>query len=226
MKVLVTAGSTQVPIDKVRTISNIFKGNTGKSIAEYFYFDQGHEVTLLSSAPPEDYSFERPSPILNDLGIIHFLWKNFSTFEDLHQLMEKEIKNNKFDVIIHSAAIGDYKLNSVLDENFKVINNEAKVSSKHSKLYLELSPTIKLVDQIRNPWGFTGKLVKFKLQVGIPDTELISIAWQSMLDSKADFIVANCLEWAKERAYILALDGTCESVTRANLARALHERLA
>ena len=36
MRVLVTAGSTNVMVDKVRSISNIFKGRTGAEIAKYF----------------------------------------------------------------------------------------------------------------------------------------------------------------------------------------------
>ena len=71
---------------------------------------------------------------------------------------------------------------------------DGKIGSSHDRLILELVPTEKLVDLIRNPWGFTGTLVKFKLQVGLTDDELLAIARKSMADSHADFIVANCLE--------------------------------
>ena len=48
--VLVTAGSTMVPIDKVRAITNIFNGRTGTNIALYFA-QQGWNVTLVTSNP-------------------------------------------------------------------------------------------------------------------------------------------------------------------------------
>jgi len=41
------------------------------------------------------------------------------------------------------------------------------------------------------------------LEVGIEDEELISIAKESRIKSDANIIVANCLEWAKERAYVI-----------------------
>src|SRR5260370_772339 len=47
---LVTAGNTQVPIDKVRYSTNIFSGRTGASIALEAH-RRGHDVTLLTSHP-------------------------------------------------------------------------------------------------------------------------------------------------------------------------------
>ena len=51
MKVLVTAGATMSPIDKVRAITNIFKGRTGTAIAKYFAKSRRHDVTLITSSP-------------------------------------------------------------------------------------------------------------------------------------------------------------------------------
>ena len=50
MNVLVTAGNTQTPVDRVRVITNIFTGRTGATIAAAA-FDRGHRVTLLTSHP-------------------------------------------------------------------------------------------------------------------------------------------------------------------------------
>src|SRR5262249_54023479 len=50
MNILVTAGNTLVPIDKVRCITNIFTGKTGAAIALHAH-GRGHAVTLLSSHP-------------------------------------------------------------------------------------------------------------------------------------------------------------------------------
>ena len=50
MKVLVTAGNTLAPIDRVRAITNVFTGRTGARIALAAH-DRGHSVTLLSSRP-------------------------------------------------------------------------------------------------------------------------------------------------------------------------------
>lgn len=215
MRVLVTAGSTEVPIDRVRSIGNVFKGKTGAAIAKYFGF-RNPDVTLLTSAERE----------IDGTNLFEFL--KYRTFDDLLEIMEHEITTGGYDVIVHSAAVSDYSVSRVLIPSdagdLEPIDKEGKVSSSHKRLYLELTPTIKLVDQIREPWGFKGKLVKFKLQVGISDEELITIAKKSMDASRADFIVANCLEWCRERAYIIGPD-LCESISRQELPAALYGKL-
>ncbi len=50
MNLLVTAGNTLVPIDRVRAITNVFTGRTGASIARCAW-ERGHTVTLLTSHP-------------------------------------------------------------------------------------------------------------------------------------------------------------------------------
>jgi phosphopantothenate-cysteine ligase/phosphopantothenoylcysteine decarboxylase/phosphopantothenate--cysteine ligase len=196
-KVLITAGSTNVMIDKVRCISNIFKGKTGSDIAiaaHQRYLD----VTLITSNPE----------LIGD-NVFNVI--PYKTYDELYSAMEKEITTKKYDTIIHSAAVSDYAVEGTYApkqtyQNFELEKLDAskKISSSESELYLKLVPTEKIIDKIRFPWGFKGKLVKFKLQVGITDDELIKIATKSMNDSKADHIVANCLEWAKERAYIIS----------------------
>ena len=210
-KVLISAGSTASPIDQVREIRNIFRGYTGATIAEYLV-SKGVDCTLVTSAKPTNFQ-DKPRTII------------FRTFDDLKDIMEREIKDGHYDAIIHSAAVGDYRVSRVLDQDLKRINTSTKISSMYPKLYLELEPNIKIVDQIREPWRFRGKLVKFKLQVGISDDELIAIALKSMVASQADLIVANCLEWCRERAYVISVDGSVVNIKRNDLPAELFKRL-
>lgn len=217
MRVLVTAGSTIVPIDQVRVISNIFGGKTGTAIAEYF-FSQGDEVTLITSNP----SLVKFSS--SKLKIIPF-----RTYDDLISKMEKEIKDGGFDVVIHSAAVSDYYVADVYIKNedgtLSLVDKNNKISSTHDSLFLEMKPTLKIVDLIRSPWGFTGKLIKFKLEVGITDEELIAVAKKSRKTSNADFIVANCLEWSSRYAYIINRKGNYIRVSRRAIAVKLRRAL-
>lgn len=208
MKILVTAGATQTPIDKVRAITNIFKGRTGSAIARYIYSHSGvHSgagVTLLTSN-----SLERE--LSQGYRVI-----KYRTYDELYARMEEEIRTGGYDAVIHSAAVSDYKVEGCYtcaqketgDGYIEVALMEedasGKVSGSHEELFLRLVPTEKIIDKIRAEWGFTGILVKFKLQVGISDDELLRIAAKSMADSQADMIVANCLEWCDRSAYILA----------------------
>lgn len=227
MNILITAGSTDVPIDKVRVISNIFKGRTGVEIARTAA-NLGHRVTLLHSHQTgvSGQLLRDPTRFFNPITLC-----KFRTFDDLAELMEMKICGEKFDAIIHSAAVSDYRVASIAaavgagDERLDETETANKIASSHPSLLLELVPTEKLVDKIRQPWGFKGKLVKFKLQVGITDDTLIDIASRSRRTSEADIIVANCLEWAKEYAYIIGADDRAERVTRNVLPWALLGRL-
>jgi len=226
-RILVTAGSTAVPIDQVRIfkvqqegegfIANIFRGKTGFLIAEALA-GYGHMVTLLTSGAHEKFVHDVPG-----LRV-----RSFLTFDELRRQMEEEIRSGNYDVVIHSAAVADYRVDAVRvgDQSLENAETGAKISSKHKRLIIEMVPTEKLIDFIREPWGFAGTLVKFKLEVGISDEDLLRIARRSMAFSRADLIVANRREWQDDRAYILNPAGGCDCVARYDLPNELIRRLA
>ena len=220
MNILITGGNTLIPIDKVRGITNIFRGRTACNIAAEG-LKRGHDVTLLGNPGMEQgvcYVDEEKGEARGAF------FAPYKTYDELYAMMERRITHNNYDCIIHSAAVSDYKVVKVTgcrpekkigpapdhpgkDQYEKTtdydVDKSGKISSNYEKMYLELVPTAKIVDKIRNPWGFKGTLVKFKLQVDMTDDELLAIARQSRVASDADIIVANCLEWSRERAYIV-----------------------
>jgi phosphopantothenoylcysteine decarboxylase/phosphopantothenate--cysteine ligase len=78
-KILITAGPTWVPIDKVRVISNIASGETGILLAKEA--DRlGLDVTLILG--PIGSRFKKT------IGV-----KRFHHFDELHGLIKRELKN-------------------------------------------------------------------------------------------------------------------------------------
>ena len=75
----------------------------------------------------------------------------------------------------------------------------------------------KLIDRFRDPWGFAGVLVKFKLEVGVGEPELVEIAEASRRQSAADLMVANTLEGAADWAYLGPVAGRYDRVPRRDL---------
>jgi phosphopantothenate---cysteine ligase (CTP) len=240
MKILVTAGSTQMPIDKVRCISNIFKGRTGTNIAIEAAM-RGHDVTLLGNPQSKEFMDASYSNMAHwRKNILHI---RYTTFDDLQKCMEQEITGatqRTYDAIIHSAAVSDYKVSAIYDDlqtledaYHRVVKNPGLSGAGKIKsggnLFLHLTPTIKLVDQIRHPWGFEGSLVKFKLQVGISEEELIEIAKTSRAHSDADIIVANSLEffndWGVQKMFVVDADDTVTPTSRTELAGILLDKL-
>jgi hypothetical protein len=92
-------------------------------------------------------------------------------------------------------------------------------------LWLRLTPTPKLADQVRAAWGFRGVFVKFKLEVGATDDELRTVGLRSRAQSDADLIVANTLEGKDSVAWIGDRAGGWEQVERPRLAGRLIERV-
>lgn len=224
MHILVTAGNTQAPIDRVRCVTNIFSGRTGAAIAQES-LRRGHQVTLLTSHPEV---MSESSPRLT----VHV----YRTFDDLARLMETHIKSPAPDVVIHSAAVSDYLVSGVYSPDghthftpdghwHSAIGTPAmwdrsagKVKSDVPELWLRLTRAPKLIDRIRSEWAFKGVLVKFKLEVGCSDEELLKIAERSRRHSEADLMVANTLEGASVYAFLGPLAGHYERVGRAELA--------
>jgi phosphopantothenate-cysteine ligase/phosphopantothenoylcysteine decarboxylase/phosphopantothenate--cysteine ligase len=225
MHVFVTAGNTQVMIDRVRCITNIFTGRTGASIALEAY-RRGHQVTLATSHPEVIDALD-PDP-----GRWHCL--PYRTFDDLDKLMAEQIGAGDLGAVVHCAAVADYLPAGVFSATptgsaLTMHERSApKVKSDEPELWLRLVRAPKLVDKIRGAWGFRGLLVKFKLEVGVSESSLLTIAEQSRQQSSADWMVANILgepgasatggaaDWA-----LLGNAGGYRKVTRAELPAAL-----
>lgn len=234
MHILVTAGNTTTPIDRVRCLTNIFSGRTGAGIAARAHA-RGHVVCLLTSHPDAV-----PAPV----GSPTWRLDTYRTFEDLEALLERELKNNLFDAVVHAAAVNDYLLagayvpgpDTHFDKSARTLSSSAgpaqlidahapKITSRHDELWLRLVPAPKLVDRFRQPWGFRGQLVKFKLEVGVSEPELLEIAETSRLHSHADWLVANTLEGMADWAYLGPIEGKYRRVERAQLADQLLDLL-
>ena len=77
MRILVTAGNTQTPIDQVRCITNIFTGRTGTQIALAAH-RHGHSVCLVTSHPEVVRHFT-----MHDLEPGSWEVRPYRTFDDL-----------------------------------------------------------------------------------------------------------------------------------------------
>jgi phosphopantothenoylcysteine synthetase/decarboxylase len=245
MRVLVTAGNTLIPIDRVRCITNVFTGRTGTLIALHAY-ERGHAVTLLTSHP------ELIAPNAVDSGLsklarkelersVRWAWQTFKTFDDLEAGMQQNVCPGDVDAVIHCAAVSDYRSVGIYapapETQFReqegrwaskghpslVEKSAAKIKSDEPELWLRLIRTPKLVDRIRADWRFTGILVKFKLEVGVSEEHLLEIAEQSRRHSGADLMVANTLETASTLAYLGPIGGSYQRIEREQLPKRLLE---
>jgi phosphopantothenoylcysteine synthetase/decarboxylase len=171
MKVLLTCGPTMVALDDTRVITNLSTGEMGELIAESFK-KAGHKVTVL---------------------------KGPMFFDEFAKRFKEECKK-QYDIVIHAAAVADFKPAKTL---------KAKVSSKKG-LTLKLVPTEKLIDVVKRlaPKTF---LVGFKLESSLQTA--IADARKLFTDSGCDLVVAN----AKVKGYQgVIIDADGNTLAKAN----------
>jgi phosphopantothenoylcysteine decarboxylase/phosphopantothenate--cysteine ligase len=169
-RILITAGPTWTAIDKVRVISNTASGETGKLLAQALT-GLGAKVTLLSGPFSFDY---------------------------LRSSLTKELRSKKYAIVIHSAAVSDYR-------PAKVFNG--KLESGRESLTLKLVQAPKIINSIKkiSPGSL---LVGFKFEPEASKTKLIKEAKFLLNKAKADFVVANTKNNNKYRAFIISRSET------------------
>lgn len=172
-KILITAGGTSVPIDAVRKITNTSTGRTGGLIANEA-FKLGHQVTLVTA------NLNLVSQSLQS----HIICHTFFSPDDLENLLFNLLSKEKYDLIIHLAAISDFDL--------KEGNTEQKITSTQS-LSLNLVPRAKTISKLRK-WAPHSKLIGFKLTYKLDSQSALDKVNKLFQDSAADFIVHNALE--------------------------------
>lgn len=167
LKVLITSGGTQEPIDAVRVLTNKSSGRTGAVIADQFVL-QGAEVTYLGSK-------NGVNPKSNCKLV------KFSSFNDLEMELKQLLKNDDFDIVIHSAAVSD----------FSVKPASGKLSSDNTPV-LEFKKNPKLVDKIKS-WSRNKetKLVAFKLTANSSEEDQLTAVKKLLSHAEAEFVVSN-----------------------------------
>ena len=234
MNILITAGNTHAPVDRLKILTNVFTGMTGANLARTAYA-RGHRFTVLTSQPYTLFDLPDPSNDSERRAVV----LPFQTFDELATQLQQEVRSGQYDCVIHAAAVRDYlsagvyALDSGTYFNARTRQWERRdgppslVEQKDNKLvaepelWLRLVRAPKLVDRFRSTWGFTGLLVNFVMEVGRADTALIEAAEQSRERTGADLIVANTLEISAHLAYIGPIQGQYECVARREVAERL-----
>lgn len=224
MNVLITSGGTTEKIDRVRGITNHATGKLGSIMAKIF-LDQGHRVTLVTTA-------QAIKPSDHENLTIYLV----SDVASLKETLEPLVKTH--DVIIHSMAVSDYspiymtdfetaRNSSDLALFLNQENTEAKIASSSDYQVLFLKKTPKLISHIKL-WNSDILLVGFKLLVDVPKDELFSVARASLKRNQADYILANDLteiDAKSHHAYLLTEDSAFEANSKEEIAQLIYQKV-
>jgi len=187
--ILILSGATAEPIDEIRIITNRSSGVMGYWIAKRAFL-RGANVDMIYGLGKVDPSF----------------YATVYRVETVDEMLAKAmdlLQSKKYDVVISVAAISDYKPKK---------REKGKIPSKLEHLTLELEPTQKVIEKIREVYD--GVLVIFKSEA-YGGEKLIKEAKKRLSEVKADIAVANTLEaFSSEyaEAYIINKHGEVREI--------------
>jgi phosphopantothenoylcysteine decarboxylase/phosphopantothenate--cysteine ligase len=117
LRVLVTAGPTQEPIDPVRYITNHSSGKMGYAIAHAAML-RGADVTLVSGPTALKYP-----PLVRTIPVV--------TAQDMYEAVTTEAP--QADIIIKAAAVADYTPTETADNKIKKSDGDMSISLKRTQ---------------------------------------------------------------------------------------------
>lgn len=166
MKVLITLGPTQEPIDGIRYITTASSGKMGAALAAET-LKRGHRATII--AGPVNTILPRDAHVLP-----------VRTAAEMIQTALKELEKG-YDVLIASAAVADYT---------PAKKAEGKIKSGKKDLSIGLKPTQKLTHEARKKFPNLF-IAAFKAEHSVPYDELIKRAGNKLRKEDLDLIAAN-----------------------------------
>jgi phosphopantothenoylcysteine decarboxylase/phosphopantothenate--cysteine ligase len=181
IKVLVTAGGTQEPLDTVRVISNLSSGRTGIQIAEYLN-QMGLDVTLLQAHGTAKSDHVRHREV-------------FTSFKSLDNTMKSLLSADTYSHVIHAAAVSDYSVENIEagGVTYRPLEKK-KISSDLDKMTIHLKRNPKIVDHLKEySKNKDLKVVAFKLTSHASEEEKQAAVKKLFAGSHADFVVHNDL---------------------------------
>lgn len=214
--IIITAGPTNERIDAVMKITNMSTGALGAVIADTFLESKDAEIDKIFYISPKMSYKPR-----TESEKIHFV--TVDSTDDLLKALQGIFLAHKIDIIIHSAAVGDYaskyviRAEDLIDEIFdmiqkaddkasiteealmRVFENPAAVCNDETKISSYEPHLMTMLTLTPKVIGQIKKmapdvtLVGFKLLEGVSKKELFDVATRLKEKNHADYIVANDL---------------------------------
>jgi len=180
MRVLITGGGCEEPIDGVRFLANFSTGKTASFLADHFA-SRHHEVTALMA-----FRAVRPSAPVRVLG--------FRSFSDLSESLQGLLEREDFDLVIHAAAVSDFSPESIVIDGVSSPAGPAGKIESGAEAFIRLRENPKLIDSLKI-WSRNERcsIVGFKLTNGAGESEREEAVRALLKRSRADLVVSNDL---------------------------------
>lgn len=219
MRILITSGGTEEPIDGVRYITNFSSGKTGAALADRLT-ERGHEVTLLHNKRAV-------------LPQLEMECQSYSTFEELHRALQDLLSSGEFQAVIHNAAVSDFSVHYMeTDSGVRIeAGGNGKISSDEG-LHIHLKRNVKILTKLKEYHKGNDELivVGFKLTNTDSIEEMDEAVKKQLSTGKVDFTVHNNLKdirGTKHPARLFSRKGELlfKTETKEDMAGKLHQIL-
>ena len=195
MKILITSGGTKVPIDRVRSITNMSQGTFGSRIADAFFYkgleafrseDKENAIEkitfftakngkLPTAQSLNDETYEdgyRPIDIIS-----------YSTFDEYKSGIEELLKKETYDIIVVAAAVSDYGVANYYNGKYRSREDDMCIK------LVKLPKTLPIMRKLASDAVICG----FKLLVDSTEDELLDAMRRQISESDVDLVVGNDL---------------------------------
>lgn len=207
MKILITSGGTKVPIDRVRSITNMSRGTFGSRIADAFFY-RGLEAFRTGDKKNyiEKLTFfmakgsKRPTAqSLNDEtfedGYRPIEYVEYSTFDDYKSGIEELLMKETYDIIVVAAAVSDYGVANYYNGKYR---------SREDDMCIKLVKLPKVLPIMRK-LAPNATICGFKLLVDSTTAELLNAMKNQIVESDVDLVIGNDLRDIKNDDHILTV---------------------
>lgn len=208
MKILITSGGTKIPIDRVRSITNMSQGTFGSRIADAF-FDEGLAAFATKNehgTPIEKITFfmakgsKKPTlQTLNDEtyedGYRPIEYAEYSTFDEYKSGIEEILKKETYDIIVVAAAVSDYGVANYYNGKYR---------SREDDMCIKLVKLPKVLPIMRK-LAPNATICGFKLLVDSTTAELLNAMKNQIVESDVDLVIGNDLRDIKNDDHILTV---------------------
>ena len=179
LNILITAGGTSEKIDDVRRITNSGTGSLGAKIADAFISaEEGCKITYICSAGAVKPSSKQNVEIITADDV-----------ESVKTAVTAACSKNSYNVIIHSMAISDYRVQTVTGGDGRELK-DAKISSGMEKLIIVLEKAPKIIALLRS-LAPDAVIFGFKLLADVPEEELVHAGLELLKKNDCDYVLAN-----------------------------------
>lgn len=196
MKILITSGGTKIPIDRVRSITNMSKGTFGSRIADAF-FNEGlkmfryknehdiliNKITFFMAKGSKLPTLQSVNDEIYEDGYRPIEYVEYSTFDDYKNGIEKLLTEETYDIIVVAAAVSDYGVANYYNGKYR---------SREDDMCIKLVKLPKILPIMRK-LAPNSIICGFKLLVDSTEDELVEAMKKQIAESDVDLVIGNDL---------------------------------